>query len=89
MVLGGRGSTAGGERSALARTRVVFGPLDEATIERYVASGEWRGRAGGYAIQGLGSILVAAIEGDFSNVVGLPVGTLLTLAPELDAGPRG
>lgn len=89
VVLGGEGAPPGGERSALARTRVVFAPLDEATIERYVASGEWRGRAGGYAIQGLGSILVAAIEGDFSNVVGLPVGTLLRLAPELDPGPRG
>ena len=48
-----------------------------------MASGEWRERAGGYAIQGRGGALVAAIEGDYLNVVGLPVATLLELAPEL------
>ncbi len=71
------------ERSAVARTAVTFADLDAATIAVYVESGEWRDRAGAYAIQGLGSILVNAIEGDFSNVVGLPVGTLLELVPSL------
>ncbi len=71
------------ERSALARTEVTFGRLDPATIELYLRSGEWRDRAGGYAIQGLGSILVRSITGDFSNVVGLPVPTLLELVPAL------
>ena len=52
-------------------------------IDWYLASGEWRERAGGYAIQGRGAALVAAIEGDYSNVVGLPVPTLLELAPDL------
>ena len=52
-------------------------------LEPYLASGEWRDRAGAYAIQGLGSILVERLEGDFSNVVGLPVRLLLELAPEL------
>jgi len=71
------------ERSGVARSEVTFRELDEATLETYVASGEWRDRAGAYAIQGLGSILVERVQGDFSNVVGLPVRLLLELAPEL------
>lgn len=71
------------ERSGVASSSVTFRELDAATLERYLASGEWRGRAGAYAIQGLGSILIARLEGDFSNVVGLPVPLLLELAPEL------
>jgi septum formation protein len=71
------------ERSGLERTTVVFRKLDEATIERYVGFGEWRGRSGGYAIQTLGSTLVERVEGSVSNVVGLPVGLLFDLAPDL------
>ena len=71
------------ERSGVARSEVTFRELDEATLETYLASGEWRDRAGAYAIQGLGSILIERVEGDFSNVVGLPVTLLLSLAPEL------
>jgi septum formation protein len=71
------------ERSGLDRTTVVFKELSEAEKERYVAFGEWRGRSGGYAIQTLGSSLVGRIEGSVSNVVGLPVGLLAELAPEL------
>jgi septum formation protein len=52
-------------------------------LDAYLASGEWRGRAGSYAIQGLGSALVAGVSGDVSNVIGLPVGLLAELAPEL------
>ena len=48
-----------------------------------MASGEWPDRAGAYAIQGLGSTLVEAVEGDFSNVIGVPVELLLRLAPEI------
>jgi septum formation protein len=73
----------GEERSGLERTTVVFKQLGEAEKERYVRFGEWRGRSGGYAIQTLGSTLVERIEGSVSNVVGLPVGLLLDLAPEL------
>lgn len=71
------------ERSGVARSLVTFIDLDDLTVERYLASGEWRDRAGAYAIQGLGSTLVARLEGDFSNVVGLPLQLLLELAPEL------
>lgn len=77
----------GRERTALERSLVTFRTLDPATLDLYVASGEWRDRAGGYAIQGLGSILVERLEGDFSNVVGLPVGALLRMAPELAPKP--
>jgi septum formation protein len=73
----------GGERTAAARTRVRFRALDERTIAWYVACGEWRDRAGGYAIQGAGAALVRAIEGDYENVVGLPLATLLDLEPRL------
>ena len=73
----------GEERSGLERTTVVFKELSEAEKERYVRFGEWEGRSGGYAIQTLGSTLVERLEGSVSNVVGLPVGLLIDLAPEL------
>ena len=83
-VLSGLVVLAGGEeRSGLERTIVVFKELDEAAKERYVRFGEWRGRSGGYAIQTLGSTLVERVEGSISNVIGLPVGLLAELAPEL------
>jgi septum formation protein len=74
-----------GERrlTGVAETVVEFRAVDEALLDWYVASGEWRGRAGGYAIQGRGAALVARIEGDYLNVVGLPVALLLELVPEL------
>jgi septum formation protein len=78
----------GRTRTAAATTAVQFDALDDALIEWYVASGEWRERAGGYAIQGRGAALVASIEGDYTNVVGLPVPTLLELAPWLLPGGR-
>jgi septum formation protein len=73
----------GEERSGLERTSVVFKELSEADKDRYVKFGEWRGRSGGYAIQTLGSTLVERVEGSVSNVVGLPVGLLIELAPGL------
>lgn len=84
VVMSGLVVIAGGEeRSGLERTAVVFKQLSEAEVEHYVRFGEWRGRSGGYAIQTLGSTLVERIEGSVSNVVGLPVGLLAELAPEL------
>ncbi|MDQ2623197.1 MAG: Maf family protein [Actinomycetota bacterium] len=78
------GPGEGRVRTGMAESRVRFRELDTPAIDRYLASGEWRGRAGGYAIQGRGSALVAGVEGDISNVIGLPVGLLLDLVPELD-----
>ncbi len=71
------------ERTAVARTAVRFRELDEATIEWYVAGGEWRDRAGGYAIQGAGAALALSLDGDHTNVIGLPVAALLSLWPAL------
>ena len=76
----------GRARTAAASTLVDFRALDERLIDWYLAAGEWRGRAGGYAIQGRGAALVAGIEGDYWNVVGLPVATLLELLPGLLPG---
>lgn len=73
----------GHERSALATTQVTFRPISEPALDWYLDTGEWRGRAGGYAIQGHGAALVESIEGDYLNVVGLPVATLLDLLPSL------
>jgi septum formation protein len=68
-------------------TTVTFRALHGRDIERYIASGEWEGRAGAYAIQGLGGRFIESIEGDYLNVVGLPGTALLRLlerqAPEL------
>jgi septum formation protein len=87
-VLSGLVVLAGGEElSGLERTTVVFKRLSEAEKERYVRFGEWRGRSGGYAVQTLGSTLVERLEGSVSNVVGLPVGLLAELAPQLFESP--
>ena len=67
-------------------THVTFRALSDAEIAWYLGTGEWRDRAGAYAIQGRGSALVERIEGDFWNVVGLPVPELLRLAPDLLTG---
>jgi septum formation protein len=74
---------AGEERTALARTAVTFRALDDQLLDWYLALGEWRGRAGGYAIQGAGAALVQAVDGDYENVVGLPLAALLDLYPQL------
>ncbi len=60
-------------------TRVEFRALDDSLVRRYVETGEWSGRAGGYAIQGIGAGLVRRIMGDYLNVVGLPVARMLDL----------
>jgi septum formation protein len=65
--------------AAVEITRVTFRRSDDATLDWYVGTGEWDGRAGGYAIQGEGAALVAAIDGDYLNVVGLPLARLTDL----------
>ncbi len=78
---------SGAERTAVDCTVVTFRALSDAEIDAYVATGEWRGRAGGYAIQGRGAALVERIEGDYNCVVGLPVAALIGLAPDLATRP--
>lgn len=86
-VLGGLALLLGDEqRTALARTKVTFRALDEGLLDWYLATGEWRGRAGAYAIQGAGAALVRAVAGDYENVVGLPLASLLDVYPELLRG---
>ena len=70
-------------------TRVVFRPLTARDIASYIEAGEWEGRAGGYAIQGRGAVLVERIDGDYFNVVGLPVALLVRLLAERFAGLYG
>ena len=70
-------------RTEVARTAVSFRRLGPEEVDSYVASGEWRDRAGGYAVQGLGSALVERVEGDLSNVIGLPIPTLSRMIASL------
>jgi septum formation protein len=71
------------ERVAVACTRVTFRPIDDELLDWYVATEEWRGRSGGYAIQGAGKKLALGIDGEIENVVGLPVAALRDMYPEL------
>ena len=71
------------------RTHVTFRELTPRDLAHYVSSREWEGRAGGYAIQGLGASLVERVEGDFLNVVGLPGSLLVRLLATRFAGVYG
>lgn len=66
-------------RQRLVETRVRFKRLSRDDLEAYLASGEWRGKAGGYAIQGLAGAFVVKMVGSYSNVVGLPLYETLAL----------
>ncbi|MDQ4109295.1 MAG: Maf family protein [Actinomycetota bacterium] len=70
-------------------TRVSFRTLTPRDVASYVASGEWEGRAGAYAIQGRGAALVERVEGDYLNVVGLPAALLVRLLADRFAGVYG
>lgn len=75
---------AEGERAVVVTSLVTFHPITDVTLEWYIATGEPWGKAGSYAIQGLGGTLVAATRGSMSNVIGLPLrqtAELLGLAP--------
>ncbi len=77
------------EELGLEVTRVTFRPLTARDLAHYVATNEWEGRAGAYAIQGVGASLVERIEGDYLNVVGLPGALLVRLLAERFAGAYG
>ena len=74
--------------SATPRPSSASATLTADEIDAYVAAGEWQGRAGGYAIQGLGAGLVTGIEGDYANVVGLPVALLVATLAEASGTRR-
>ena len=71
------------------QTRVTFRRLTPRDVAAYVASGEWRDRAGGYAVQGLGAAHVERLEGDYLNVVGLPAALLIRLLAARFPGTYG
>jgi len=70
-------------------TRVTFRALTARDLAAYITTGEWEGRAGGYAIQGRGAALVRRIEGDYLNVVGLPAALLIRLLADRFPGTYG
>jgi septum formation protein len=81
--------TPGWEEIEQEATRVAFRELTPRELGTYVATGEWEGRAGAYAIQGRGASLVRCIEGDYLNVVGLPAALLVRLLAERFSGVYG
>ncbi len=85
-------SLGGQQHVDICTTLVTFVTLDEATIQWYVATGEPLGKAGSYAVQGAGAVLVSRVEGSVSNVIGLPLHLAIDLARcsgvELLAMPR-
>jgi septum formation protein len=76
----------GPRRECVVRTEVTFGPADERLIEWYIGTGEPRGKAGGYGIQGAGEVFVREVRGSLSNVVGLPQRELLDVLCGRDHG---
>jgi septum formation protein len=80
---------SGWEEVRHEETLVTFRPLTPRDVAAYVAAGEWRDRAGAYAVQGLGAGLVERIEGDYLNVVGLPAAVLIRLLAERFPGAYG
>jgi septum formation protein len=81
--------TVGWEEVVHEETRVAFRPLTARDLAWYLATREWEGRAGAYAIQGRGAALVERVEGDYLNVVGLPAGSLVRLLAERFPGLYG
>jgi septum formation protein len=74
-------------REKLVRSIVTFKTLSEREITTYLDSGEWQGKAGGYAIQGLAAAYVRALQGSYTNVVGLPVFEVVSMLASADYGP--
>lgn len=80
--------SAAREAQATSVTDVAFAPLDEARIAEYLASGEWRGKAGAYAIQGRAEAFVAQLSGSYSGVMGLPMFETVALLREFGVRER-
>ncbi len=74
-------------REGLVASDVVMVDFDAATLADYVASGEWRGKAGAYAVQGMGAALVSAVHGSVTNVAGLPLAEVIAALREV-GGPQ-
>jgi septum formation protein len=72
-------------REGLVSSDVAMVDLDDATLADYVASGEWRGKAGGYAIQGIAAALVREVRGSVTNVIGLPLAEVIAALREVGA----
>jgi septum formation protein len=81
--------TPGWEVVEVELTRVTFRVLTPRDLANYLATHEWEGRAGGYAIQGRGAALIERIEGDYLNVVGLPAARLVRLLADRFPGTYG
>jgi septum formation protein len=77
----------GAEHTRSAVSTVRFRALDDDDVRWYVDTGEWRERAGGYAVQGRGAALVEAVDGDYTNVVGLPVAALIEVVQIVGVAP--
>jgi septum formation protein len=84
----GEGSAVNRRATRVVMTMVRFKRLDESELQAYLASGEWDGKAGGYAIQGRAEGFVVAINGSYSNVVGLPLAATLDLLRGLGWRPE-
>lgn len=77
---------AGRRASRVVRTTVTFGPITDAALDWYLATGEPFDKAGAYGIQGPGGLFVTRIDGSYHNVVGLPLNALAAAVAELDLG---
>jgi septum formation protein len=75
-----------GERQVLSRSEVSFDALDDATIDAYLAGGEWQGKAGAYAIQGSAQAFITHLSGSHSGVMGLPLHETARLLREAAVG---
>ncbi len=85
FVLIGERDGAAWVHDGLVVSDVVMVELDAATVADYVASGEWRGKAGAYAIQGIGAALVREVRGSVTNVIGLPLAEVVAALREAGA----
>lgn len=81
--------SAGREAEAISISEVCFAALTPAQLDAYVATGEWQGKAGGYAIQGLAEAFVTRLDGSFSGVMGLPLYETARLLADFGLGPFG